>query len=179
MKVEIGYWIQRLGVRLILGVLLVGIGAIAPFGASASASRIDPYVARFFEATEPVALPYSSGSTSSPAADTQLFTAEEFSQGKHLFEENCINCHVGGITLPDPDVSLSLVALQNATPPRDTVLALMEFLRQPMTYDGQAETIWCRQISDTWMDDATLRTLAGFVLRAAQKAPAWGTSELF
>lgn len=85
---------------------------------------------------------------------------------------------MGGITLPDPDISLSLATLHNATPPRDTIQGLMNFMRQPMTYDGQKETIGCRRVSSDWMDNKTLETLAAFVLRAAQKAPGWGTEDL-
>ncbi|MBD1913296.1 MULTISPECIES: photosystem II cytochrome PsbV2 [unclassified Leptolyngbya] len=159
--------------RILLGALGgVLVGAIALFPNAAWAAGIDPYVARYFDAREPVALPYT-------ANETRSYTAQDLSQGKQLFEANCLNCHVGGITLPDPTVTLSLESLQQATPSRDTVQSLVNFSRQPMTYDGSEESIWCRQVSSDWMDDKTLENLAAFLLRAAEKAPGWGSRDPF
>ncbi|MBW4651814.1 MAG: photosystem II cytochrome PsbV2 [Kaiparowitsia implicata GSE-PSE-MK54-09C] len=152
---------------------MMGAIALLSLPLSAQAGAIDPYIARYFDATEPVTLPLNS------KGDTRAFSAAEFSTGKHLFEENCINCHVGGITLPDPTVSLSLEALKGATPPRDTIASLVAFMRQPMVYDGSEETIWCRQVSENWMTDAELQTLSAFLLRATEKAPAWASDDLF
>lgn len=96
--------------------------------------------------------------------------------GKELFEAHCLNCHVGGATLPDPTISLSLKTLAGATPPRDNINGIVNFLREPMTYDGSDVTFWCRQVPDTWMPKEQIEKLAAFVLRAAQKAPGWGKS---
>lgn len=128
----------------------------------------DAYVTRYLRVTEPVALALDD------QGQTRLFTAEELSAGKQLFERNCLNCHVGGATLPDPTVSLSLADLQSAKPRRDTVNSLVTYLRQPMTYDGTEETFWCRQVPESWLSQAQVEHLAGFVLRAAQAAPGWG-----
>jgi photosystem II cytochrome c550 len=107
---------------------------------------------------------------------TRLFSAADLSSGKQFFENNCKNCHVGGSTLPDPTVPLSLEALQNATPPRDNVLGLVAFLRQPMTYDGREETYSCRQVAESWLSTEEAENLAAFILRSAQKAPGWGNT---
>jgi photosystem II cytochrome c550 len=107
--------------------------------------------------------------------ETRLFSSEELGRGKQLFEQNCINCHVGGNTLPDPSVSLSLADLQGATPARTTIAALVAYLRQPMTYDGSEETFWCRQVPESWLSQTQVESLAGFILRAAQTATGWGT----
>ncbi len=152
---------------------MVGAIALLSLPLSAQAGAIDPYIARYFDAAEPVTLPLNS------KGDTRAFSSAEFSTGKKLFEENCINCHVGGVTLPDPTVSLSLEALKGATPPRDTIASLVAFMRQPMVYDGSEETIWCRQVSKNWMTDAELETLSAFLLRATEKAPAWASNDLF
>jgi photosystem II cytochrome c550 len=136
---------------------------------SAAAVSVDPYITRYLRVTEPIPLDVDA------QGNTRLFTPVELSQGKALFEKNCLSCHVGGTTLPDPTVPLSLAALQGATPPRNTIQSLVAFLRQPMTYDGMEEAFLCQRISPSWMSDVQVEAIAGFVLRAAQAAPGWGT----
>lgn len=145
---------------------LSGLLAVLP----AQAGAIDPFVFRFLEAKEPVSLPVNS------QGQTQSFSGVDLSEGKRLFEENCKNCHVGGTTLPNPTVPLSLDALAGAIPPRDTIDGLVAFLRQPMTYDNTEATYLCRQVPETWMPQAEIEKLAAFVLRSAQKAPGWGST---
>lgn len=128
----------------------------------------DSYVNRYLQAREPVALELDA------EGHTRLFSAQDLSFGKVLFEKNCMNCHVGGATLPDPMISLSLADLQGATPPRSNINGLVSYLREPMTYDGSEETFWCRQVPESWMSQTEVENLAAFVIRAAQKAPGWG-----
>ncbi|NQE32752.1 photosystem II cytochrome PsbV2 [Microcoleus asticus] len=128
----------------------------------------DSYVNRYLEASEPVPLELDS------QGNTRLFSAQDLSAGKVLFEQSCMNCHVGGANLPDPTISLSLADLKGATPPRNNINSLVAFLREPMTYDGTEESFWCRQVPESWMPQAEIENLAAFVIRAAQKAPAWG-----
>ncbi|AFZ31152.1 photosystem II cytochrome PsbV2 [Gloeocapsa sp. PCC 7428] len=132
-------------------------------------AAVDPYLARYLRLKEPIALEVDEQGT------TREFSLEEISQGKVLFENNCLNCHVGGATLPDPQTSLALNKLSGANPPRDNVNNLVAFLRQPMTYDGSEETYWCRQVPESWMTQEEIESLAAFVLTAAQKAKGWGT----
>ena len=128
----------------------------------------DSYVSRYLKASEPVALEFDA------QGHTRLFSADDFSAGKVLFEQNCLNCHVGGANLPDPNISLSLADLNGATPPRNNINSLVAYLREPMTYDGSEETFWCRQVPESWMPQAQIENLAAFIIRAAQKAPGWG-----
>lgn len=134
-----------------------------------AAKNIDPYIARYLHVTQPIALEMDS------QGNTRLFSPQELSAGKKLFESNCINCHVGGATLPDPEVSLSLEKLQKAKPPRDRINALVTFMRQPMTYDGSQETYWCRELPPSLLSQQQVESIAAFILTAAQKAPGWGT----
>jgi photosystem II cytochrome c550 len=106
--------------------------------------------------------------------NTRLFSPQELSAGKKLFESDCINCHVGGSTLPDPQVSLSLTRLQGANPRRDRINSLVAFMRQPTTYDGSQETYWCRQVPSSLLSSQQAESLAAFILTAAQKATGWG-----
>lgn len=133
-------------------------------------ANVDPYVRRYLDVQEPIPLVIDSQGT------TRLFSAADLTAGKRFFEENCKNCHVGGSTLPDPTVPLSLSALQSATPPRDTISMLVAFLRQPMTYDGSEETYSCRQVPDSWLSPTEAENVAAFILRSAQKAPGWGNT---
>lgn len=143
--------------------------AIALLAAPAYAATPDPYVTRYLRATEPVPLDLNA------QGETRLFSPIELSVGKRLFEENCKNCHVGGSTLPNPLVSLSLDTLKSATPPRDTIDSLVSFMRQPMTYDGTDEALECRQVPEDWMSRDQVEALSAFILRAAQKTTGWGT----
>lgn len=150
--------------------ICLGIGVIA---LPAQAASVDSYVMRYLvKSGEPVSLSLD-GQT-----QTQ-FSAEALSQGKRLFEENCKNCHVGGATLPDPLVSLSLSDLKGATPPRDNINNLIAYFRHPMVYDGTEETFWCREVPESWMSQAQVEDLAAFILRAAEVAPGWGTDRDF
>ncbi|WOB42879.1 photosystem II cytochrome PsbV2 [Thermoleptolyngbya oregonensis NK1-22] len=156
----------------VAGWVVIGcwIGAIALLPQGAIAGPVDPYVARFLDASEPVELPLD-------ADTTRPFSAIDLTAGKRLFEENCKNCHVGGSTLPNPTVPLSLAALKGATPPRDTINRLVAFLRAPTTYDGSEEALECRRVSEDWMNQTQVENLSAFILRSAQKAPGWGTAD--
>ena len=144
-------------------VLLVMLG-----GSPALAASIDSYVVRYLHVTEPVALELDG------QGETREFSPQNLSSGKQLFETHCLNCHVGGATLPDPLVSLSLKKLKGATPPRDNINNLVAYFRQPMTYDGSEESYWCRQVPESWLSKEQVESLAAFILTAAQKAPGWG-----
>ncbi|WP_448514990.1 photosystem II cytochrome PsbV2 [Parathermosynechococcus lividus] len=159
------FWAPRLGLLLLL-VMVWCWGAIAT---PAAASGVDNYVIQYLKATEAIELPLND------RGDTRAFTPEDLTRGKRLFEENCKNCHVGGTTLPNPLVSLSLKDLKGAVPPRDTIASLVAFQRLPMAYDGSEESYWCRQVSEDWLTTNQLEDLAAFILRAAAVAPGWGT----
>lgn len=132
-------------------------------------AAVDNYVKRYLQASEPISFDVNG------QGQTKPFSAEDLSAGKELFETHCLNCHVGGATLPDPTVSLALDTLAGATPPRNTINGLVDFLREPMTYDGSEPSFWCRQVPESWMPQEQIEKLAAFVLRAAEKAPGWGT----
>jgi photosystem II cytochrome c550 len=154
-------------VRCLLGILVTWLLILLPIQ-SVNAANLDSYVVRYLQVKESVDLQLNE------QGETRQFSVEDLSAGKHLFEDSCLNCHVGGSTLPNPIVSLSLKDLEGATPPRDNINALVAFLREPMSYDGTEESYWCRQVPESWMSQSEIENLAAFVLRAAQKAPGWG-----
>lgn len=160
----------RLPIGYLLGtlVLLLGI-TFAAF--PAQAARVDPFIRQYLLAEDTAPLKMDA------EGHTQRFSANDLTLGKQLFSDNCKSCHVGGATLPNPVVSLSLDDLKGATPPRDTIQGLMAFSRQPITYDGEEESVWCRQVPETWLSESQLQKLDAFILRAAEKAPGWGAKK--
>ena len=133
-------------------------------------ARVDPYIRNYLQVTDPVPVALND------RGETRSFSAEDLVEGKKLFELHCASCHVGGTTLPNPEISLSLGILKQATPPRDTIEQLVKFMRQPMTYDGSEDTFLCREVPESWLSQSEVENLAGFILRAAEKAKGWGTA---
>ena len=68
---------------------------------------------------------------------TVVLTPEQVKRGKRLFNATCGACHLGGITKTNPNVGLDPEALSLATPRRDSIEGLVDFLKNPTTYDGQ------------------------------------------
>jgi photosystem II cytochrome c550 len=67
---------------------------------------------------------------------TVVLTPEQVKRGKRLFNATCGACHVGGITKTNPNIGLDPEALSLATPRRDNLDALVDFLKNPTSYDG-------------------------------------------
>jgi photosystem II cytochrome c550 len=65
-----------------------------------------------------------------------VLTPEQVKRGKRLFNNACAVCHVGGLTKTNPNVGLDTESLSLATPPRDNVVNLVSYFKDPMTYDG-------------------------------------------
>ena len=70
------------------------------------------------------------------AGTTTVLTPEQVKRGKRLFNATCGACHVGGMTKTNPNVGLDPEALALATPRRDNIDALVDFLKNPTSYDG-------------------------------------------
>jgi photosystem II cytochrome c550 len=67
---------------------------------------------------------------------TVTLTPEQVKRGKRLFINTCSICHVGGITKTNPNVGLDPEALSLATPPRNTIEGLVDYIKNPTTFDG-------------------------------------------
>lgn len=67
---------------------------------------------------------------------TVVLTPEQVKRGKRLFNTTCGACHVGGVSKTNPNVGLDPEALSLATPRRDNIDALVDYLNNPTTYDG-------------------------------------------
>ncbi|MGG6267361.1 photosystem II cytochrome PsbV2 [Leptolyngbya sp. AN03gr2] len=135
-------------------------------------ARVDPYIRQYLQVSDPVPVAMND------RGEMRSFSYENMLEGKQLFELHCASCHVGGATLPNPPVSLSLEALKQATPPRDTVEQLVAFMRHPMNYDGSDDSLLCREVPESWLKQSEVENLAAFILRAAEKAKGWGSTKL-
>ena len=162
--------VRTIVLRILAVVLCLSLSFIMAPGTAQAASG-DRYIREFLKATDAVPV------RRNDAGDSQVFSPEQLSQGKDLFKDSCINCHVGGNTLPNPAVSLSQAALQGATPSRDNLTNLIAYMRDPMSYDGSDYGYLCRQVTENWMSQPEIENLAAFILRAADVAPGWGTEQ--
>ena len=70
------------------------------------------------------------------SGNTTVLTQEQVKRGKRLFNATCGACHVGGVTKTNPNVGLDPEALSLATPRRDNIGALVDYIKNPTTYDG-------------------------------------------
>ena len=100
---------------------LIFVSVFSMFVATASAIELD-------EATRTV--------VNDPSGKTIVLTPEQVKRGKRLFNATCGACHTGGITKTNPNVGLDPEALSLATPRRDNIAALVDYLKNPTTYDG-------------------------------------------
>jgi photosystem II cytochrome c550 len=70
------------------------------------------------------------------ATKTVTLTPEQVKRGKRLFINTCSICHTGGITKTNPNVGLDTEALSLAVPVRNTIEGLVDYLKNPTTFDG-------------------------------------------
>jgi len=104
--------------------------------------------------------------------DTFVLSLQQIKKGKRLFSDACAQCHLGGGTKTDPNIDLSEEALSLATPPRNNVESMVDYMKNPTTYDGQqsiAETHPSLKSSDIFPEmrnlaDDDLKALAGYIL---------------
>ena len=68
--------------------------------------------------------------------NTVVLTPEQVKRGKRLFNATCGACHTGGVTKTNPNVGLDPEGLSLATPRRDNIASLVDYLKNPTTYDG-------------------------------------------
>ena len=119
---------------------------------------------------------------------TVVLTPEQVKRGKRLFNATCGACHVGGITKTNPNVGLDPEALSLATPRRDNIDSLIDYLKNPTTYDGldsiaevhpsiKSADLYPRMRSVT---DEDLVAIAGHILLQPKVvAEKWGGGKIY
>ena len=65
------------------------------------------------------------------------FSEQEINTGRKVFNTSCGTCHAGGITKTNHNVGLDPETLALATPARDNVEALVDYMKDPTSYDGE------------------------------------------
>jgi photosystem II cytochrome c550 len=70
------------------------------------------------------------------AGDTTVLSLKQVAQGKRMFNYACGQCHVGGVTKTDPNIGLDPETLALASPSRDNIDSLVDYMKNPTTYDG-------------------------------------------
>lgn len=61
---------------------------------------------------------------------TVVLSLKEVEKGKRLFNDTCSQCHAGGKTKTDFNVGLSTKDLAGATPARDNIEALVDYMKR-------------------------------------------------
>ncbi|MFO0053916.1 MAG: photosystem II cytochrome c-550 [Dolichospermum sp.] len=71
--------------------------------------------------------------------DTVVLSLEQVKEGKRLFNDTCAQCHAGGVTKTNQNVGLEPEALAGALPNRNNIEGLVDYMKNPTTYDGETE----------------------------------------
>ncbi|MEA5619379.1 photosystem II cytochrome c-550 [Cronbergia sp. UHCC 0137] len=71
--------------------------------------------------------------------ETIVLSLKQIKQGKRLFNDTCAQCHAGGVTKTNQNVGLEPESLALATPNRNNIAGLVDYMKNPTTYDGEVE----------------------------------------
>jgi photosystem II cytochrome c550 len=122
------------------------------------------------------------------AGNTTVLTPEQVKRGKRLFNATCGACHLGGITKTNPNIGLDPEALSLATPRRDNINALVDYIKNPVTYDGLesiAETHPSIKSADIYprmraLTDEDLYSIAGHIMLSPRIVnEKWGGGKIY
>jgi photosystem II cytochrome c550 len=122
------------------------------------------------------------------ASKKVILSPEQVKRGKRLFNNTCSVCHTGGITKTNPNVGLDMEALSLATPVRNTIEGLIEYMKNPTTFDGLdsiAEIHPSIKSADIFpkmrsLSDDDLYAIAGHILLQPKVvAEKWGGGKIY
>lgn len=65
-----------------------------------------------------------------------VISLKQLKEGQRIFIDTCSQCHARGMTKTDPNVNLSPETLALATPSRDNIESLVDYMKNPTSYDG-------------------------------------------
>jgi photosystem II cytochrome c550 len=117
------------------------------------------------------------------AGDTVVISNKQLENGKRVFNNTCSQCHMAGRTKTNPNVTLRLEDLEGAEPSRDNLLALVDYINEPTTYDGEidiSEFHPSTKRADLWLEmrnytQDDLKDAAGYILvQPALQGYQWG-----
>ena len=116
------------------------------------------------------------------------FTEQEIKTGRKVFNTSCGTCHAGGITKTNHNVGLDPETLALATPTRNSVEGLVEYLKAPTSYDGEYSiadlhpSMRSRDLYPAMRDltDEDLRLMSGYILVAPKVlGKEWGGGKIY
>ncbi|GAP94487.1 photosystem II cytochrome c-550 [Leptolyngbya sp. NIES-2104] len=119
---------------------------------------------------------------------TTTLSLKQVKEGKRLFQYACAQCHAGGVTKTDPNVGLDPEALSLATPKRDNIDSLVDYMKDPTSYDGTtsiAEVHPSLKSKDTFpemrnLTDQDLVAIAGHILLQPKVVgDKWGGGKIY
>ena len=123
-----------------------------------------------------------------PDGTLVTFSEQEIKAGRKVFNSSCGECHAGGITKTNQNVGLDPETVALATPSRDSVEALVDYMKNPTSYDGEysiADVHPSMRSSDIFvkmrdLDDDDLRLMAGYILVAPKvQGIQWGGGKIY
>ena len=116
------------------------------------------------------------------------FSDREIDAGRKVFNTSCGTCHAGGITKTNHNVGLDPETLALATPARDNVEALVDYMKDPTSYDDEysiADLHPSMRDAELYpamrdLDDEDLRLMAGYILVSPKvQGTAWGGGKIY
>ncbi|HEY9827373.1 MAG TPA: photosystem II cytochrome c-550 [Stenomitos sp.] len=122
------------------------------------------------------------------AGDTITLTRKQYDEGHKLFDSTCSTCHVGGVTKTNPSLDLSPETLALANPQRNTIEGLVDYMKNPTTYDGEesiAEIHPSLKSSDIFpkmrnLSDDDLVDIGGYILvQPKVLGDKWGGGKIY
>ncbi len=118
--------------------------------------------------------------------ETIVLSNKEAQVGKKLFVDTCAQCHFQGKTKTNPTVSLSKEVLEGAEPSRNNLLAIVDYIEHPVSYDGEQDLSLYHpntDRTDLWpemknLNKEDLEMIAGHILTQINLDPKWGNLSL-
>jgi photosystem II cytochrome c550 len=120
--------------------------------------------------------------------DTVVLSLKQVKKGKRLFNYACAQCHAGGVTKTNQNVGLEPEALAGALPNRNNIEGLVDYMKNPTTYDGETEiseihpSIKSANIFRVMrnLTDEDLKAIAGHILLEPKVVGAkWGGGKIY
>ncbi|NRB09319.1 MAG: cytochrome c-550 [Richelia sp.] len=119
---------------------------------------------------------------------TYVLSIKEVKEGKRLFSFACADCHLGGVTKTNQNVGLDPETLALATPPRNNLEGIVDYLKNPTTYDGEIEISELHpstKSADIFTEmrnltDEQLKEIGGYILTQPKVAgKQWGGGKIY
>ncbi len=106
------------------------------------------------------------------SGESVTLTMKQLAIGQRKFNSSCSQCHIDGMSKTNPDVDLGPQTLAAATPERNSIEGIVDYLHEPTTYDGLrslAELHPSTLKSDLFprmrnLTDEDLTAIAGYIL---------------